>query len=210
MGCSCLDCTDITIPKGDTGNTGPRGNDGTAGTDGVDGAAVLFNVVADSVTVGTSFETFSGKTYTMPANTLSTDGSFLKIRGEFTTTTTNVKPTSGKFVDIWFNNQTTIGANSTLLTFAVQYTKLFIDLKISRYSNTQIKVEMFTQAGQLIDPSGIVFPGACSLDYQANFGIYIIGGLNLTTTAYDIEAVGDSVAAGDLTCNLLEIVKYKK
>ena len=37
-----------------------------------------------------------------------------------------------------------------------------------------------------------------------------LGGLNFTTTAYDIEVKADSDVIGDLNCENLTIVKYKK
>lgn len=40
----CLDCSNITLPQGNTGNTGPTGATGAAGTngtDGVDGASLI-------------------------------------------------------------------------------------------------------------------------------------------------------------------------
>ena len=181
--------------------TGASGAAGTNGTDGANGVAVLYNDITDSVTSGTSLEIL--KKYTLPAAKLSTDGSYLIVRAEFTTTTGNKNPTSDKSVNIYFNNTNLIGINAILLAFNGQYNKLFLDLKISRFSPTQLKVEMFTRAGALFNVIG-----GSSIAYPSHFGIFAAGGLSLSTTAYDITAVADSYQAHDITCNLLEITQY--
>jgi len=182
--------------------TGAAGANGTNGTDGADGVAVLHNDISDSATVGTALEIL--KTYTLPAAKLSTNGDYLTVKAEFTTTTTNASP-SNKYVNVYFNNANLIGLNSLYLTFAAQFQKIFIEAKISRYSNTQLKVEFFTSAGQILSVLG-----ATALAYPFHFGIFTAGGVNLTTTAYDITAVADSDVAGDITCNSFEVTYYKK
>lgn len=164
---------------------------------------VLYNDISNSATIGTSLEIL--KTYTLPANKLSTNGSYLVVRAEFTTTTTNKTPSADKFVNIYFNNANLIGLNAIVLGFNAQYDKLYLDLRISRFSNTQVKVEMFTQAGSLFN-----LIGGASLAYPAHFGIFTAGGLDLSANAYDITAVADSYLAGDITCNLLEVTYFKK
>ena len=192
---SCLNCSDITIPTGSQGPTGPQGPAGANGTNGVDGTSVLHNDISTSTTTGTSLETL--KSYTLPANTLDTDGSYIKIYVRFNTTTSN-PTTSTKRVYIYFN-----GSFITLSLFNSidNLTTVEHEVIISRYSNTSGRSKYRVEGS---DNSSYKIYGAISSPFST------LGGLNFTTTAYDIEVKADSDVIGDLNCENLTIVKYKK
>lgn len=190
--CDCLNCSDITIPTGSTGATGPAGPAGANGTNGVDGVSVLFNTIIDTATTGTgSFETLSGKTYTIPANKLSTNGDMIHIRSRF-------KPTTkGGQCQIAFN-----GSSVGTLGFTNSLAMIEIDTYITRYSSTQAKYETIRNANIL-----------SFLGYSSNVK-YIsipttVGGLDWTTT-YTLTSQGNSTVIGDVICELMQVTFFKK
>ena len=191
---TCLDCTDIQIPEGAQGATGPQGPAGTNGTDGVDGTTVLHNDISDSATTGTSLETL--KTYTLPADTLDTDGSYIKIIARFSTSTATTYA-STKAVSLVFNG-TTIANNTFIFDNVDTFEQEVI---ISRYSNTSGRTKFY-----ITNSNSTIFKviGASASEWST------LGGLNFTTTAYDIQAKGNSDVTGDITCESLIILKYEK
>jgi len=193
-GCGCIDCTDITIPSGSTGATGPAGPAGSNGTNGTDGVSVLVNDISNNATIGTNLEIL--KTYTIPAATLTTDESFLYVKGRFSTSTATTY-SSTKKAFLYFN-----GALMVSYTFnADNIGVVEFELYLNRFSNTVLK----SKVGLITYYNIIPFAsGALSSGYTAN------GGLNLTTTAYDITARANSDVIGDITCESLTVLKYKK
>lgn len=192
--CDCLNCSDITVPIGPQGNTGPTGPSGIDGTNGTDGASVLHNDITNSTTTGTSLQVL--KTYTLTANTLSTDGSFIEVKSRFSTSTSS-DYTKTKKVSLWFNG-TKLGES----IFNINNVDVFeFTLQVHRFSNTSAKSKLNEEVVYAILPfvAGAIRPG-----------FVITGGLNFTTTGYNIEAKGDSDVTGDVTCESLTIVKYKK
>lgn len=193
-GCGCIDCTDITIPTGSTGATGPQGATGAAGADGSNGVAVLSNDITNSATIGTSLEIL--KTYTVPAATLTTDGSLLKIIARFSTPTASAS-TSTKFCGIYFNGSLIQGYTfNTANIDAVEF-----EIDINRFSNVSIK----TKAKGSPIYFGLPFVAATLVT-----GYVTSGGLNLTTTAYDITTKANSDVIGDVVCESLQVIKYVK
>lgn len=193
-GCGCLDCTDITIPSGSTGATGPQGPAGANGTNGTNGAAVLHNDITDSSTIGILSEIL--KTYTLPLATLDSDGSFIKINARFRTDTANDPMTSTKEANIYFNG-------SVLTTYEFLFSNVTVvefEVIIDRFSNT-------------VGKSKVSWNEYSTTNYGVKYttsGFGSIGGLNFTTTAYDVTARAKSDVIGDITCEYLIVTKYKK
>ena len=193
-GCGCLDCTDITVPTGATGATGPAGPAGANGSNGTNGVAVLHNDITDSSTIGILSEIL--KTYTLPLATLDSDGSFIKINARFRTNTANNPMTSTKEANIYFNG-------SLLTTYEFLFSNITVvefEVIIDRFSNTVGKSKVSWN-----DYSTVGF-----LNNSTTSGFGSIGGLNFTTTAYDVTARANSDDIGDITCEFLTVTKYKK
>lgn len=177
-----------------------KGTAGASGTDGSNGVAVLHNDISDSATTGTSMEIL--KTYSMPAATLSTNDSYLEVEAVFTTSTANA--TFNKQVGIFFNGNNINTTETVQNLFIGQTTRIVIRAKISRFSNTSLRNYTKTWLGQLLG-------GATTTnlnDFESGF--YTMGGVNLTTTGYDITARADSDAIGDITCRELTVNLYVK
>ncbi len=193
-GCGCIDCTDITIPTGSQGATGPAGPAGANGTNGTNGVAVLHNDITDSSTIGIVSEIL--KTYTLPLNTLDSNDSFIKINARFRTNTSNDPFISTKEANIYFNG-------SLLTTYEFLFKNVPVvefEVIIDRFSNTVGKSKVswneYTQGNYLKEATTSAFGS--------------IGGLNFTTTAYDVTARANSDVIGDITCEFLTVTKYKK
>ncbi len=194
MSCSCLDCESINVPQGSQGATGPTGPAGSNGTDGVNGVAVLHNDISNSVTTGTSLEIL--KSYTIPANELSTDGSYLTVLARCKTTTAT-DSFSTKNVGVYFN-----GSVMAEVTFVVDnVSAVEFEILINRFSNTVVKIKSNYQTLYSFIPQ---------VNYNIRTPFVQTGGLNLTTTTYDITVKANSDVIGDLTCENLTILKYKK
>jgi len=194
-GCGYIDCTDITIPTGSQGATGPAGPAGANGTNGTNGVAVLVNDISNSATIGTNLEIL--KTYTIPAATLTTDESFLHIKARFSTSTANTYA-STKIAYLYFN-----GAEMVSYPFKKDNINVVeFELYLNRFSNTILKskVGLFTT----YTPLPLLTSTALISGFTSN------GGLNLTTTAYDITARANSEVIGDITCESLTVLNYKK
>ena len=199
MACNC-GCEGIEIPQGlpgATGATGPAGaagTNGTNGTNGADGVAILSNQISNNATTGTSLETL--KTYSLPAAKLNTDGDAILIKARFSTSTyTTVAST--KTVGIYFNGSLLGNAIFSASNIDV----MEFDVWINRTSNTSIKYKPSLEGFYKIIP---ISAG------KIGFGFTSIGGLNLTTTSYNIDAKGNSDVTGDLTCESLQVFYYKK
>jgi len=181
--------------KGATGSTGSTGAPGAAGADGV---AVLENSYPNASTAGTAWETLG--TYQLPAAKLASDGSEITIRTVFTTNAATPAPT--QLVRQTFNGS----ALNTPLNIGFvsdQTTKIIIETRFSRVSNTSAKYEQ-----------DVYF---CATSFGGNNvtsvfkqSLTTIAGLNFTTTAYDIDADANSDVAGDITLESFEIIYYKK
>jgi hypothetical protein len=178
---------------------------GATGAAGASGVAVLHNDITDDTTVGTSLEIL--KTYTLPANTLSSDGSYLRVRAVFSTSTANLLSAT-KLVGLYFNGNSIADSLQPLIVFSADYNNIVLEATINRYSNTELKNEIYGWGGVDYGSGYVVTAGG--VGYQTNFGIFSMAGLNLTTTGYDITAKANSEAIGDITCELLEVTHYVK
>lgn len=198
MACNC-GCEGIEIPQGlpgATGATGPAGATGAAGTNGTNGTngvGILYNSISNSSTTGTTLETL--KTYQLPAAKLTTNGDMICIKARFSTST-ETTVASTKTVTIYFNGS--LIASSTLTTSNIN--AIEFEIYLSRYDNTTGKYQVYTNG--FYDTISL-FAG------QFNGGIVSAGGLNFTTTAYNIDAKANSDVIGDLTCEYLQVTLYK-
>lgn len=172
--------------KGSKGDTGAQGATGAAGTNG---ASVLTNQYPNLATLGTSWESLAvGRTpYVLLANTLGRDGDELWIHSRFVN---NATTATTQQVRLTFNGSPlNIAAKFSAATNA-KY--IVIDSRLSRVSNTTIKQE--TTVTWLAN-------GALKGDvvYQTTTFVLTIAGLNLTTTAYNIDIQADSATIGDVS-----------
>lgn len=181
--------------------TGAAGANGTNGTDGADGVAVLYNEYPASVTVGTGWETFVGGTCQLPAAQMSANGDLINIKARL------------KAVGTLQNQQWRVQFDGNTVAFGFFNDGIAMataDVWLSRTSNTEAKYEVI-QTGN-IDFLGLFYilsvgGGIAGL---VNSVLTTLAGLNFTTTAYDITVDGNSVVAGDVMCEKLQVFYYKK
>jgi len=175
--------------KGATGSTGATGATGSAGADGV---AVLENLISDSATAGTAWETL--KTYTVAAGQLSTNKDYVHIRARFKSSGT----IQNQGCRIQFNGSTLASANFT------NTTSLFVfDIILSRITQTTAKYDGQIQLGQ-------PFLSVSAVTSSFIFPVTSIAALDWDANSYTITAQGDSVVIGDVVCEELQITYYHK
>lgn len=184
--------------------TGGTGANGTNGTDGADGVAVLTNQYPALATLGTAFETLNANAagtartaWSLPLNTLNTNEDEIEIYAAFTGSSSASAPN----VRLTFNGSAmNVGYNTG---FSGQIDKITISARLSRLSNTTAKYELTTT---YYNP--FVLGGGSTFYTSIYQNVTSLGGLNFTTTAYDIAAQADSIVIGDVTLTAFEIT-YK-
>lgn len=178
--------------------TGAAGANGTNGTDGVDGVAVLNSNIDESETTTTSWETFDGagtiKSYTLPISQMSANGDMIHIRTRIRTYGVR----QGQSWRVTFNGTLVSGGSFPSGTIG----HVDADIYLSRTSSSEAKLESMAVQS---NPSWIVW--SASGRYLS--AISTIGTLDWTTTKA-ILVQGDSVVAGDLICEMLQVTYYKK
>jgi hypothetical protein len=179
--------------------TGAAGAAGTNGTDGADGVAVLENVYPAAVTTGTAWETL--ETYQLPAAQMSANGDMINIKARL------------KAVGTIQNQEWRIQFDGNTVAFGFFNDGIAMataDIWLSRTSNTEAKYDVL-QTGN-INFLGLFYMVSVGGGYGAivNSVLTTLAGLNFTTTAYDITVDGNSVVAGDVMCEKLQVIYYKK
>lgn len=168
------------------------------GTDGDSGYAVLYNQYPAASTAGTAWETLA--TYQLPAAQLATNQDEITIRTVFTTNAAS--PSASQLVRQTFNGSA-LNTPLNIGFYASNITKIIIQTRLTRVSNTSAKYEQDV----LFCVTGL---GGTNITNWYKQDLTTIGTLNFTTTAYDITADGNSVVAGDITLESMEILYYKK
>lgn len=159
---------------------------------------VLNNTYPNASTAGTAWETLG--TYQLPAAKLASDGSEITIRTVFTTNAATPAPT--QLVRQTFNGSA-LNTPLNIGFYAKNITKIIIETRLSRVSNTSVKYEQEVQYC-------VTSIGGESVAQNYVQSLQTIAGLNLTTTAYDIDADANSDVAGDITLESFETIYYKK
>ena len=178
--------------------TGAAGANGTNGTDGADGVAVLYNQYPNASTAGIIWETL--ETYQLPAAQMSANEDEIKIRTVFTTNA--AEPAATQLVRQTFNGSA-LNTPLNIGFYATNITKIIIETRFSRVSNTSAKYEQDV----IFCTTGI---GGNNIASWYKQSLATVGALNFTTTAYDITADANSDVAGDITLESMEIIYYKK
>lgn len=180
------------------GPTGATGGTGATGATGADGVAVLTNTYPNASTAGVAWETLG--TYNLAADTLSTNEDEITIRSVFTTNAAEPSPT--QLVRQTFDGSA-LNITLNLGFYAKNVTKIIIETRLSRVSNTSAKYEQ-----------NVIFCttslGGTNVVQSYVQDLTTIGSLNFTTTGYDITADANSDVAGDITLESFEIIYYKK
>ena len=156
------------------------------------GSSVLENLLTNSATAGTAWETL--KSYKIPAGQLSTDKDFVHIRAKFRSAGT----IQGQGYRIQFNG-------STLFTDTFTGTKAhsLVDIYINRNAQTTGRYD------------GQVFVGIDALSLSLIYASLVlpltdIAGLDWDANPYTITCQGDSVVAGDVVCQELQVTYFHK
>lgn len=170
---------------------------GAAGTTPI---SVLHNDITESETTTTNWETFDGagtiKSYTLPVSQMSADGDMIHLR-------TRIRTYGVRQGQAW---KVTFDGNIISTGNFPNGTNLHVDVDIylSRTSSAIAKIESYAFLSYSVFLSTIYGASGRFLS-----PITSIGGLDWTTTKA-ILVQGDSVVAGDLVCELLQVTYYKK
>lgn len=158
----------------------------------IESAGVLENLISNSATAGTAWETL--KSYTLTAGTLSADKDILHIRARVKSNGT----IQGQECRVQFNGSTLASAE-----FSDSTDFVFFDIYLSRISQTTAKYEGQLQVGQGF-LSVTILTGIFTLPVTS------IAGLDFDANNYAITIQGDSVVVGDVICEELQVIYVKK
>lgn len=173
----------------------------TGNITGPSGTTVLANQFPELATLGTAYESLLvGRTpYVLPANTLTSNGDEIKIHTVFVS---NAAVSAGtQLVRNTFNGNAT---NTPLNVgfYAGNVKEIIIDIRLVRTSNTEAKYEQ-------IVTFNLESIGGYNTTAVYHQEIQTIAGLNFTTTAYNIDAQGNSDTIGDISCKAFEVELLK-
>lgn len=184
--------------NGTNGTNGADGATGATGATGQSGINILENQYPDLATLTTSYESLlEGRTpYILAANTLNVDKDELYIRAEFTCSaaTPNIQRARITFNGVALNT-------TTVVYFAGEIKKMVQEARFSRISNSAAKYDLKNTRYV----TGYDYLGTAPL-LQATVSLT---GLDFTSTAYSIDAQGDSTVIGDVTCTAFEVIVFK-
>lgn len=167
----------------------------------LDGGAIT-NQFPSLSTLGTAFESLISNAagtprtpFSLPANTLKTNGDFIVIESMFSTSswTSALQRVRQTFDGNALNTPLNLGF------FAFNVDKIGISSRLTRVSNTEARC-------QLVAKFYTTSLGGSTVFQEYVQDILTIAGLDLAANAYDIDAQGDSVVIGDVTCNAFDIV----
>jgi len=175
------------------------GATGAAGADGADGVAILYNGANNVTNAATTGSFVTLDTYTLPANTLTTAGDEIRVHAVFFLG--SQAATGTNLVRVQF------GSNSVFtkaIDFFPNIYSIEVNTRIWRVSNTVVNYETEVIYYTIIDS----VTSSQSVKYRQTINNF--AGLNLTTTAYAVNAQANSGQADNIGSEALEVTFYKK
>lgn len=200
--------TGPTGPQGPIGATGAQGEKGDTGATGATGAAgangvaVLYNEYPATVTAGTGWETFVDGTYTLPAAQMSADGDVINIKARL------------KAVGALQNQEWRVQFDGNTVAFGFfndGIAMATVDVWLSRTTlGTEAKYEIVQTGNISFLGFFYILSVGGGIAGLVNANLTTLAGLDFDTTPYDITVDGNSVVAGDVMCEKLQVFYYKK